>query len=176
MTRRVFFSFHFQADCWRASQVRNIGAIEGNAPCSDNAWEKVKQGGDAAIKRWIDREMFGKSCLVVLVGSGTAGRKWITHEIVEAWNKKMGVVGVRVNQLLDVSGSVASSGANPFEHVKLGDGTLSSVVKLHDPWSIFGSTGTYSNIKLNLAEWIEEAIDIRLNYGKKKSLFDYLVS
>jgi hypothetical protein len=49
MARRAFFSFHFDADNWRASQVRNIRAIEGNPPTSDNDWETVKKGGDAAI-------------------------------------------------------------------------------------------------------------------------------
>ena len=31
--------------------VRNIGTIEGNRPATDNDWETVKNGGDAAIKR-----------------------------------------------------------------------------------------------------------------------------
>lgn len=29
---KVFFSFHFESDHWRASQVRSMGALEGNAP------------------------------------------------------------------------------------------------------------------------------------------------
>jgi len=36
MARRVFFSFHYTPDNWRASQVRQIGVIEGDAPVSDN--------------------------------------------------------------------------------------------------------------------------------------------
>lgn len=30
MKRQVFFSFHYQPDSRRASQVRNIGALDGN--------------------------------------------------------------------------------------------------------------------------------------------------
>ena len=30
MARRVFYSFHYQPDNWRAAMVRNIGSIEGN--------------------------------------------------------------------------------------------------------------------------------------------------
>jgi len=41
-------------DSWRASKVRNMGAIEGNSPVTDNDWEKVKKGGDKAIEKWID--------------------------------------------------------------------------------------------------------------------------
>ena len=73
--RRTFFSFHYRPDNWRAGQVRNIGAIEGNEPVSDNDWEAVTRGGDAAIKRWIDDQMYGKSCVIVLIGSQTSGRK-----------------------------------------------------------------------------------------------------
>ena len=45
MARRCFYSFHYDVDAWRASQVRNMGVIEGNAPVSDNDWESVKKGG-----------------------------------------------------------------------------------------------------------------------------------
>jgi hypothetical protein len=54
MTRKVFFSFHYRPDCWRVSQVRNIGVIEGNAAVSDNDWQSITSGGDAAVQRWID--------------------------------------------------------------------------------------------------------------------------
>ncbi len=53
MTRRVFYSFHYKPDNWRASQVRNMGVIEGNAPVSDNEWEEITGGGDEAIEQWI---------------------------------------------------------------------------------------------------------------------------
>lgn len=75
MARKVFFSFHYEADNWRASQVMNAGVVEGNQPVSDNDWETITRGGDAAIQRWIDSQLDGKSCCVVLIGSATAGRK-----------------------------------------------------------------------------------------------------
>lgn len=164
MARNVFFSFHYDVDNWRASQVRNMGVIEGNSPCSDNDWESVKRGGDAAIEKWIAGQLSGRSCAVVLVGAQTAGRKWITHEIIEAWNANKGVVGVRIHGLKDKSGNTTYSGGNPFDHVTLkkNNTLLSSVVKLYDPTDWFGnSTGTYANIKKSLAGWVEEAIKIR---------------
>ena len=45
MTRRAFYSFHYSLDNWRASQIRNMGIIEGNKPVTDNDWEKVKKKG-----------------------------------------------------------------------------------------------------------------------------------
>lgn len=73
--RRVFYSFHFDSDAWRAAQVRNMGVTEHDEPVSDNAWENVKRGGDAAIQRWIDGQMSTRSCVIVLIGSNTASRK-----------------------------------------------------------------------------------------------------
>ena len=41
--RRVFYSFHFQADAWRAGQVRNMDLMEHNAPLTGNDWEQVRR-------------------------------------------------------------------------------------------------------------------------------------
>ena len=99
MARRCFFCFHYLPDNWRASTVRSIGAIEGNRPATDNDWETVKRGGDAAIKRWINGQMAGKSCTIVLVGANTAGRKWINYEIGRSWDEGMGVVGINIQMV-----------------------------------------------------------------------------
>src|SRR5258708_39854311 len=101
MARKAFYSFHYIPDNWRAAKVRNTGVIEGNVPVSDNDWETVTKGGDAAIAKWIAEQMKGKSCTIVLVGQNTAGRKWINHEIMESWDKGMGIVGICIHRLLD---------------------------------------------------------------------------
>ena len=62
MARRAFYSFHYKPDATRASQVRNIGVVEGSRPATDNDWETVTGGGDAAIKKWIASQMSGRSC------------------------------------------------------------------------------------------------------------------
>jgi MTH538 TIR-like domain (DUF1863) len=162
MARRCFFSFHYQPDCQRASQVRQIGAIEGNRPATDNDWESVKNGGEAAIKRWIDDQMDGRSCAIVLVGAQTAGRKWITHEIVRAWDKGLGLVGIHIHGLKDLNGQVSTKGANPFAHVTHGPTgkSLSSIVKCYDPGGAT-SKDTYAWITQHLSNAVEEAIKIR---------------
>ncbi len=68
MGRKCFYSFHYVPDNWRASQVRNMGVIEGNQPVSDNDWEAVKKAGDDAIRKWISDQLHGRSCTVVLIG------------------------------------------------------------------------------------------------------------
>lgn len=163
MATRSFFSFHYQPDAWRASQVRNAGVVEGNQPVSDNDWEQITRGGDSAIKSWIDRQMQGRSCVVVLIGSQTANRKWVKYEIVKGWNDRKGVVGVYVHNLKDSLGYQSTKGSNPFDGITLnGRSMLSSVVKAYDsPYST--STNVYDHIKSNLAGWVDEAIKIRNN-------------
>jgi hypothetical protein len=141
-------------------------ALEENSPVSDNEWEQIKKGGDVAIRRWIDGQLFGKSCLVVLVGSGTANRKWINYELQTAWAEKKGVLGIRIHGLKDRNGDVASRGANPFDYVNFpGTNTaMSQIVSLKDPTSMWGSSDTYASIKGNIAGWVEEAIRLRDRY------------
>jgi len=163
MTKRVFFSFHYEPDNWRAAQVRNIGAIEGNVPVSDNDWETVKKGGDAAIEKWIKEQLNGRSCTVVLVGTNTAGRKWINYEITESWNSGKGLVGICIHSLQDRNERQSSKGANPFNGFNIKGTPLNSIVKLYDP-PYPTSTGVYAYIKQNIASWVDEAIAIRNRY------------
>lgn len=156
--RKCFFSFHYSADNWRASTVRNIGAVEGNRPATDNKWEDVKKDGDSGIEKWIAAEMLGKSCIVVLVGTETAGRKWIEHEIVTGWNEGKGVVGIYIHGLKDSNGNCSTKGQNPFDLVYFESGEkLSSMVNCYDPPGI-DSQRKYDWIKQNLADLVEEAI------------------
>lgn len=164
MARRCFYSFHYKPDASRAGQVRNMGVIDGNKPVTDNDWETVTKAGDTAIKNWITKQMKGKSCTVVLVGSNTANRKWINHEIIKSWDAGMGVVGIRIHGLKDLSANTSSLGNNPFGYIGYGNTgkKLSSIVKCYNPG---GSTSKerYDWIKKHLANAVEEAVKIRGN-------------
>ena len=161
--RRIFFSFHYEADAWRAGQVRNMGVVEGNAPVSDNDWETVTRGGDVAIQRWIDGQMRGKSCAVILIGSQTAGRKWIKYEIEKAWQDGKGVVGIYIHNLQDRYRNQSYMGRNPFADFRFNNGNFSDVAKAYNP-PFTVSTDVYAHIQYNIADWVEEAIRIRGQY------------
>lgn len=163
--RRVFYSFHFEQDSWRAATVRNMGLLEGNQPASDNDWERIKRGGDTAIKNWINTQLQRKTCTVVLIGSRTAGRKWIKYEIERSWKLGNGLVGIYIHNLKDQNGNKSTRGRNPFNDCKDGNKYLSAVVKAYDP-PYSTSTNVYNCIKDNIAVWIEEAIDIRSLHGR----------
>jgi len=164
MARKCFYSFHYIPDSVRASQVRNIGAIEGNQPASDNDWETVTRGGDEAIKRWIASQMKGKTCTVVLVGNQTANRKWINYEIITSWDDGLGIVGIYIHGLKNFSGQTAVKGSNPFDFIGYGNTgkKLSSIVKCYDPAGAT-SKDRYDWISTHLANAVEEAITIRSN-------------
>lgn len=165
MARKAFYSFHYKPDCTRASQVRNIGVVEGNEPASDNDWEKITQAGDDAIKKWISDQMSGRSCTVVLIGENTAGRKWIKYEIEKSWNDSKGVVGVYIHNLKDFESNQANKGRNPFEDFTMNrdKAKLSSIVKTYNP-PYTDSKQVYNYISENISKWIEEGIKIRDNY------------
>jgi hypothetical protein len=162
MPRNAFYSFHYKPDNARASQIRNMGVVDGNKPAADNDWETITRGGDQAIERWINDQLKGRSCAIVLIGQNTAGRKWINYEISTAWNKKMGVLGIYIHNLRDLSGNQALKGSNPFDHVRFTNGgkALSCVVVAYDP-PYTDSKYVYAHIKNNLPDWIEQAIKIR---------------
>ena len=165
MARRVFYSFHYAPDSWRASQVRNMGILDGNLPATDNDWEAIKRGGDNAIRRWIDGQLQGRSCTVVLIGNQTAGRKWINYEIESSWNNNKGLLGIYVHNLRDASARQAYKGANPFEQFSINSGQymLSTIVRAYDPPHT-DSRLAYNFIHSNLASWIEEAVSIRARF------------
>lgn len=162
--RQVFYSFHYKPDCWRAATVRSIGVIEGNKPAPDNDWETVVRGGDEAIKKWIKEQMKYRTCAVVLVGKETANRKWINHEIIEAWNAGLGVVGIRIHGLKNNDGYITDSGANPFDYITYGNSgkKLSAIVKCYNP-SGDNSKERYDWISKYISDAVEEAVKIRSN-------------
>jgi len=180
-TRRVFHSFHYANDSWRAAQVRNIGTIEGNEPVKSNTWEEVKRKGDESVRRWIDDNMQGRSCIVVLIGAETASRKWCKYEIEHAWKEGKGVVGVYIHKLLDQNQKQSVQGKNPFdlfyidktfnyikEQAMAVDGNevvLSKVCKTYNP-PCNNSSDVYAYIGEHINDWVEEAICIRNSYPK----------
>ncbi len=163
--RRVFFSFHYEKDAWRGAQIRNAGALDGNEPVTDNQWETIRRGGDAAIQRWIDDQISTRSCTVVLIGRETAGRKWVQYEITKTWNDGKGVVGIYIHNLKNRFGQQDVQGQNPFDLITFNNTRrpVSSVVKAYNP-ATSDSQRAYATITTNLQAWVEEAIQIRRNF------------
>src|SRR5438309_4594131 len=146
MARRVFFSFHYKRDVWRASIVRNSAVIEGTSAAgfSDaSLWEEAKKEGDAAIQRLINNGLSGTSVTVVLIGTQTASRRWVTYEIRKSIERGNGLLGVRIHMIKDKSGQIDTAGLVPtalekaaapiysYEYGKLGDWVEKAYDKAH---------------------------------------------
>lgn len=156
----VFYSFHFNNDVMRVQQIRNIGSIEGNPPTNPNEWEKLKRTGTKAVENWIDQNMKYKRCIIVLIGSGTAGRNWVKHEIIKAWNDGKALLGIHIHNIKCPRNGVSRKGRNPFDSIKFEDGrSLSTVVPCYDP----DSTNAYRDISENISGWIDHAIRNKAN-------------
>lgn len=157
--RQVFFSFEYNKDNWRASQVRNMGKVSDDSTFSDNDWEEVKEKTDDKIKEWIKSQLEKRSCIVVLIGNSTANRKWINYEIEQAYEMNKGIVGIYIHKLKDSNGNQTTKGANPFDYVYANNGDkLSKYVKTFDS-SFTTSSNVYSDIQENIEQLIEDAID-----------------
>lgn len=159
----VFFSFHYAADCWRVAQIRNMKTTRGNQRVCGNDWEVVKKTRDASIREWIRGQLRDRSCTIVLIGDDTANRKWINYEILQSWNRGMGVVGVRIHRLNDAYGHTSQGGENPFDYVYTNGRKLSEIIKCYDPQGM-SSEDRFDWIKRNMPLAIEEAIEIRRMY------------
>lgn len=118
MARKIFFSFHYQRDSWRVSQVRNSAVIANfeKTPFYDKAkWEQIKRQGDQAIKNWIDAQLIGTSVTVVLIGIETASRRWVKYEIEKSIAEGKGLIGVHITGLKNHEGKDEGSlGDNPL--------------------------------------------------------------
>lgn len=153
-----FLSFHYKPDCWRVQQVRNIGSIDEQPLLDANRWEEIKKKGDGAVIKWIDDNMKDKDCLIVLVGTNTAGRRWVKYEIKKAWETGLGVLAIHVHNLKDSGGDQSKKGSDPFAGLTSGGRAITG--KVYDP-PYTTSTNVYAYISENIASWVKVAVNAR---------------
>lgn len=111
--RRTFFSFHYEQDIWRATNVRNAGKVDATAAAGWNdasLWEAAKRKGRVEIERLIDAGLKGTSVTAVLIGAETASRPWVTYEIEKSIARGNGLLGVRINGIKDQDGKRSRRG------------------------------------------------------------------
>jgi len=150
----VFYSFHFDNDVFRVQQIRNMGVVDGDEPVSANDWEQIKRKGDAAVERWIADNMNYRRCVIVLIGSETADRKWVKYEIKKAWEDGRGLFGIYVHNLKDPRTGTSTKGANPFSKFTVDGRSLATLVSSYDPNRMY----PYADIHKNLETWVNAAV------------------
>ena len=143
--RKVFFSFHYGNDVWRANQVRNSWVTKERSAAGfiDSAdFEKIEKEGEQAIKDWIVEQLKGTSVTVVLIGNETSNRKYVKYEIEKSFEKGNGIVGVYIHNLKNQDGKTSIKGSTIFRE-------LGTVYRVYD----YVNDNGYDN----LGNWIEEA-------------------
>jgi len=117
------------------------------------AFESVKRGGDAAIKKWIDDQLTGTSVTVVLIGSETSNREYVKYELQKSYEKGNGMLGIYIHQIKDKNGNISMKGSNHFGQV--------GKTKDAKPLYFSSSYPCYDWITddgyKNLGEWIDAA-------------------
>ena len=114
--RRVFFSFHYENDIWRASNVRNASKVDAVAPFGGSdasLWEEAKRNGASEIQHLIDEGLKGTSVTAVLIGSETSIRPWVKYEIEKSIERGNGLLGVRIHTIEDQNQRRSKRGAVP---------------------------------------------------------------
>lgn len=155
LARRVFFSFHYERDIWRANQVRNCWVTKPDRESAgfwDAAqWEEVKRQGPDAIKRWINSRLDGTSVTVVLVGAETSQREWVDYEIQQSYEKGNGLIAIHIHNLKDKDGNTDNKGDNPLDKFvdSQSEKKLSDIYPTYD-WV---NNDGYNNV----GDWIERA-------------------
>ncbi len=156
MARRTFFSFHYKPDCWRAAQIKNSWVTQDRKSAgSFNSveWEEVKRKSDSEIEKWIDKQLEGTSVTVVLIGSNTAGRKWIKYEIKSSYKRGNGMLGIYIHNQQNSMKQTSHKGRNPFEDWSITQNgqkvTFASLYPAYD-W-------VHDDGYKNMGSWIEKA-------------------
>ena len=156
MARRVFFSFHYQRDSIRVSQIRECNSITSHFEESPfipaSAWESIKRQGPAAIKKWIDDQMHYCGVVVVLAGFETASREWVKYELEKAHREKKGIVCIDLAGMRNMLGQVDPSGTNPLRTAVDSQGNSLYSLNKYKTYSWENNNG-----RSNVDEWIEEA-------------------
>lgn len=155
MVKRVFFSFHYKNDVWRASQVRNSWVTQdrGSAGFIDSAeFEKIEEKGDDAVKKWIDEQLQNTSVTIVLIGTDTSNRKYVRYELQKSYEKGNAIIGVHIHKQEDEKKNTSTKGTTMFGG--LGKDSKGSTLYYHDI-----TKGTYDYIDddgyRNLGNWID---------------------
>ena len=156
MARRVFFSFYYERDIWRANQIRNSWVTKPDRETAGfwdaASWESVKKQGNDAIRRWINSQLEGTSVTVVLIGAETSNREWVRYEILKSYERGNGMLGIYTHKIKDREGKTDTKGENHFGEIFKKNGKSVYFWQLYSTYDWIDDNG-YDK----LGDWIEKA-------------------
>lgn len=122
MARRTFFSFHYQADVWRAMNVRNCWVAKPTEERADGFWdssvfEVSKRQSADALKRFLRDGLENTSVTCVLAGTHTYARRWVRYEIVRSVIRGNGILTVFIHGIRNREGQATTMGPDPLDFI-----------------------------------------------------------
>jgi hypothetical protein len=180
MSKRVFFSFHYQDVIdFRANVVRNHKTTKHESAGYFDAsiWEDAKKTSDLALKRLINGGLLNTSVTAVLIGTETYSRRWVRYEIMKSLEKGNLFLGIHINSINGKDGKTKTLGLNPFNYLGIeysADGRKISLIERNgdkwyyykdlDGWSVsgisssrWGKTYTLSDIyNIKVYDWVKD--------------------
>lgn len=157
MSRKVFFSFHYQdVTDFRANVVRNSWLTKNNKSNFYDAsiWENAKTKGIIALKKLITEGLKGSSVTAILTGSKTYSRKWVKYEIFKSFLKGNGIIEIHINRIRHKSTSkISIKGKSILDCLKIevsSDGKILYLKELiNGRWRLFSLLPEIGNRKAN---------------------------
>lgn len=124
MARRVFFSFHYTPDVWRAWNVRNCWVVKPEAQIANgffdsSVFEASKKDSDDNLKKFLREGLKNSSVTCVLAGAETYKRRWVRYEIVRSVLKGNGLLTVDIHDVKDKSSKTSTRGTDPLDCIGL---------------------------------------------------------
>jgi hypothetical protein len=155
---RVFFSFDFTEDLWRASVVRNRWIADPSLSGGgfwDPRFASEHPPSGADLEQFVEDQIQQSDLTVVLIGRRTSSCPHVLHAISRSAELGHGLLGIHVEQCKDRYGSPGVRGRNPLHDMIVNqDGRevpLSDLVPIHDWVDEDGFT--------NLPDWVDEAME-----------------
>ncbi len=160
MTKRVFFSFHYQDVIdFRANVVRNHKTTkhEGAGYFDASIWEDAKKESDLALKRLINSELKNTSVTAVLIGSETYSRRWVRYEIMKSLEKGNLLLGIHINSIAGKDQKTKKLGPNPFDYLAIefsNDGQKLNLLEYKNgKWVKYSDLDGWSISGINQSDW-----------------------
>lgn len=123
MPRRTFFSFHYQADCWRAWNVRNSWVVkdekEDRGFFDNSVFEEAANKSDDTLKAFLREGLNNTSVTCVLAGQDTWARRWVRYEIVRSVLRGNGLLTVYIDGVKNDKGETSKRTWDPLAQIGL---------------------------------------------------------
>lgn len=115
--RVVFPSFDWD-DVWMVNQIINRPTVVGKEEIGFVKGVPQEAGlkKESEIRRWIDENMDGCSCLILFVGEKTYESQWVKYELELARKRGMGRFIVYLQGMRGKDGRPCRAGVDPYKH------------------------------------------------------------